>query len=130
MYSQFQRENGQGLVEYALLLVFVAILSVAILSVLGTQVGTAFTNVGEVIDGGSITNLSTERRGKAGQKVRIYIETSSRVKVTIQLDDGRTKTKNCNMSCKATFNNVGNGNGTITVTSNDDTAVVPYAKAP
>lgn len=39
------REEGQGLVEYALILVLVAIVVIAILLVLGPVVGNVFSNI-------------------------------------------------------------------------------------
>ncbi len=39
------REEGQGLVEYALILVLVAIVVIAILLVLGPLVGNVFSNI-------------------------------------------------------------------------------------
>lgn len=39
------REEGQGLVEYALILVLVAIVVIAILTLLGPQIGAAFSSV-------------------------------------------------------------------------------------
>ncbi len=39
------REKGQGLVEYALILVLVAIVVLAILLLLGPVVGNAFSNI-------------------------------------------------------------------------------------
>lgn len=39
------REKGQGLVEYALILVLVAIVVIAILAVLGPQIGNIFSRV-------------------------------------------------------------------------------------
>jgi len=39
------REEGQGLVEYALILVLVAIIVIAILMVLGPQIGNVFSKV-------------------------------------------------------------------------------------
>ena len=40
-----QRENGQGLVEYALVLVLVAVVVIAILTLLGPQIGNVFSRV-------------------------------------------------------------------------------------
>ncbi|KAA3647248.1 MAG: pilus assembly protein [Chloroflexi bacterium] len=37
--------RGQGLVEYALLLVFIALLVLIILTLLGTQIGQVFSNI-------------------------------------------------------------------------------------
>ena len=45
------REEGQGLVEYALILVLVAIVVIAILLLLGPIVGNVFSNI--------VGNLST-----------------------------------------------------------------------
>jgi len=39
------REEGQGLVEYALILVLVAIVVIAILSLLGPQIGDVFSRI-------------------------------------------------------------------------------------
>jgi len=39
------REEGQGLVEYALILVLVAIVVIAILAILGPQIGNIFSKV-------------------------------------------------------------------------------------
>ena len=38
-------QKGQGLVEYALLLVFIAVLVLVILSLLGTSIGQVFSNI-------------------------------------------------------------------------------------
>lgn len=43
------REDGQGLVEYALILVLVSIAVIAILGFLGTQVGGVFTDVSQTL---------------------------------------------------------------------------------
>jgi len=41
----FQSQNGQGLVEYALILVLVALIVIAVLLILGPVVGNAFSNI-------------------------------------------------------------------------------------
>ncbi len=41
----FAREEGQGLVEYALILVLIAIVVIGILTVLGNRVSTVFSNI-------------------------------------------------------------------------------------
>ena len=45
----FQSEKGQGLVEYALILVLVAMIVVAILLLLGPVVGNVFSNIVSMI---------------------------------------------------------------------------------
>lgn len=46
------QEEGQGLVEYALILVLVAIVVIAILLVLGPVVGNVFSNITYVLSHG------------------------------------------------------------------------------
>lgn len=41
----YQKEAGQGLVEYALILVLVAIVVIVILSLLGPAIGNVFSNI-------------------------------------------------------------------------------------
>jgi len=43
------QEEGQGLVEYALLLVLVTLVVIVILALLGPQVGTIFSNIIDMI---------------------------------------------------------------------------------
>jgi len=44
------REEGQGLVEYALILVLIAIVVIAVLTVLGPAVGNIFTQIMNALD--------------------------------------------------------------------------------
>lgn len=44
-YLPLRRKEGQGLVEYALILVLVAIVVIAVLTLLGEGVSGVFTNV-------------------------------------------------------------------------------------
>jgi pilus assembly protein Flp/PilA len=45
------RESGQGLVEYALILVLVAIVVIAVLSLMGAQIQNAFRDVTNTLAG-------------------------------------------------------------------------------
>ena len=45
LYIRQTDEEGQGLVEYALILVLVAIVVIAILSVIGPRIGNIFSRV-------------------------------------------------------------------------------------
>ena len=51
MRAAFKREEGQALVEYALILALVSIVSVAALTALGTGVGDALQNIADEIAG-------------------------------------------------------------------------------
>ena len=45
------REEGQGLVEYALILVLVAVVVIAILTILGPQIGNTFSQITSALSG-------------------------------------------------------------------------------
>ncbi|MEN3028405.1 MAG: Flp family type IVb pilin [Aquificaceae bacterium] len=45
----FRREEGQGLVEYALILVLVAVVVITVLSLLGPSIGNVFSRIIRVI---------------------------------------------------------------------------------
>ena len=55
-----KREEGQGLVEYALLLVLVAVIIIAILTILGSQVMVVFAKVTAGLNGQVITGQGVE----------------------------------------------------------------------
>jgi len=46
----FAYEEGQGLVEYALILVLIAIVVIGILTVLGNRVSTVFSKIEDELD--------------------------------------------------------------------------------
>jgi len=46
-----QNEEGQGLVEYALILVLVAVVVIVILSLLGPAIGDVFSNILDAFNG-------------------------------------------------------------------------------
>jgi pilus assembly protein Flp/PilA len=47
LQSFFAKEEGQGLVEYALILVLIAIVVIGALTVLGNRVSQVFVNINE-----------------------------------------------------------------------------------
>ena len=50
--GQFSREEGQGLVEYALILVLIAVVVIGALKLLGVEVNTIFGNILAGLQGG------------------------------------------------------------------------------
>lgn len=60
MFNLPKREEGQGLVEYALVLVLVAIAVIIILTVLGTTVALVYVRVAGGLSGQSITSTGIE----------------------------------------------------------------------
>ena len=55
-----RKEEGQGLVEYALILVLVAIVVIAILTILGPTVAGVYARVGAGLNGQSLTGNGAE----------------------------------------------------------------------
>ncbi len=55
-----KKQEGQGLVEYALLLVLVAIVVIAILAILGDQISVVFARVVAGLNGQDISGTGTE----------------------------------------------------------------------
>lgn len=50
--SKFDREDeGQGLVEYALIIVLVSVVAMVALALLGTQINTVFGNITGILGG-------------------------------------------------------------------------------
>lgn len=47
LHSLFAKEDGQGLVEYALILVLIAIVVIGILTILGGQVSKVFSRISD-----------------------------------------------------------------------------------
>ena len=120
--------KGQGLVEYALLLVLVAVVVVGILAVLGPQVGNVFSQVtnsmGVVASGngggggtGTITSASFQVRG--GDTVVVTVTVSDNP-TTITLSDsqgGADVTVSCPGACQPSITVGGDDDGVITVTA-------------
>lgn len=46
-------ESGQGMVEYGLILVLVSVIAIAALKIVGTNLGTIFTNISEKLTAGN-----------------------------------------------------------------------------
>ncbi len=62
-------EQGQGLVEYALILVLVAVVVIVILALLGPAIGDMFTNLMESLGGGAYKeNLGNNLSARTASK--------------------------------------------------------------
>jgi pilus assembly protein Flp/PilA len=113
-------EKGQGLVEYALILVLVAIVIIAILLLLGPTVGNVFSDIVVYIKEGRgvITSVSAARTGVGGtgNDVDVTITVSTNTSVTVSdSQNADPVTASCNGSCTVTLSAVGHNAGTATV---------------
>jgi len=118
MKKSSMREKGQGLVEYALILVLVAIVVLAILLLLGPVVGNVFSNVVAVLQkaggGGSgvITSVTTSV-GFGNLTITVYVSQDTNVSLS---GDVSHPGKMCNGSCQFTFGTFPS-HGTVTATA-------------
>ncbi len=53
--GKFSREEGQGLVEYALILVLISIAVIAIMELMGTSIGDIFNQIIDALTGEGTT---------------------------------------------------------------------------
>lgn len=120
MKSHSVQEKGQGLVEYSLILILVAVIVMAVLTILGPQVGSVFSRVTVALSFGTgpITSVSAERTGHGeGNDVTVQVTVSENVSVTIKdSQSGQSHTMSCSGSCHFTFTGVGHNGGTVTAT--------------
>lgn len=85
-HAQKRKERGQGLVEYALILVLVSITVIALLSFLGTTINEVFEDVADALQGQTITVLQAEYYTNANKiDVRAYYEGGYDANVTLQI---------------------------------------------
>ena len=115
-------KRGQGLVEYALILVLVAIAVILVLAVIGPQVGNVFGQVITVLGGNlddPLVSLSVARTGNEGNDVTATVTVSSGVTVTLtDSQSGQSLSLSCSGTCQGTFSAVGHAAGTVTATAN------------
>ena len=113
--------RGQGLVEYALILVLVAIVVIAVLVLLGPTIGQVFSSVVTNLQPrGVITGVSAARTGGgSGDDVVVTITVSTNTTVDVSDSQNAAPVTNvpCNGSCQVTLLGVGFNAGTVTVTA-------------
>lgn len=115
-------ERGQGLVEYALILVLVAVVVIAVLLQVGPVIGDVFSQVTTALrlgDSGVITNVSATRTGGgSGNDVNVSITVSTNTSVTVtDSQNASPQTATCNGTCTVTLNGVGPAQGFAIVTA-------------
>ena len=127
-----KKQNGQGLVEYALILVLVAVVVIAILTLLGPQVGNVFSRVvnglGVVTTQGggsggpppppSPADVTEVNAFRGGPDVVVSVTVSADTNVTVvDSQSGKSVTVGCNPNCTVTLPAVGPDPGTVTATA-------------
>ncbi len=130
MKSHNSQEQGQGLVEYALLLTLVAMVVMGILTVLGPQVGDAYSRVIAALSSGDspITGVTAARTGHGeGNDVNVTVTVSENTTVTVtDSQSGQSFSMSCSGSCQHTFTGVGHHAGTVTATAGSGSMSAGY----
>jgi len=123
--KHLSREKGQGLVEYALILVLVAIVVIAILLLLGPVIGNVFSNItaellnpsGGAGGGGSTRAISSVSASQSFGRLIITVTVSTNTRVS--LSGGVTHSgKECVGSCQFEFSSYPSS-GTVTASASD-----------
>jgi pilus assembly protein Flp/PilA len=116
-------ERGQGLVEYALILVLVAIVVIAILLQLGPTVGQVYCTIANALQPGScgpIVSVSASRQNPNLVKVTVQVSETTEISVSMVSGNGSVANspQTCNTSC--TFNITGaTGSGSAKAQASD-----------
>jgi pilus assembly protein Flp/PilA len=130
-------DRGQGLVEYALILVLVAVVVIAILLMVGPVVGSVFSNVVQhlgFIDSGVIANANAVRQN--ANTVQVNVSVTTPTDVTVQIGSNPPKTEaGCSGTCSITLNTtngvVPGAGGSVTITAAEGgTVIVSYPATP
>jgi len=129
------REEGQGLVEYALILVLVAIIVIAVLLILGPTIGNVFSDIKQVLvnpeSAGNevLLSASATRTGMdTGNDVVVSISVASPTTVTVtDSQSGKSASVSCGGSCSVTLLGVGLNAGTITISGSGESLSAGYS---
>ena len=116
-------EKGQGIVEYAFILVLVAVVVIPILLALGPTVGGVFSDIVEPLGydlSGVISSAVAQPRSNANT-VKFQISVATNTNITVDIGSG-SKTESCSGSCTITLNatqGVIASGGTATITASE-----------
>ena len=69
------KEKGQGLVEYALILVLVAIVVIAVLMLLGPIIGNVFSTINASLSGVSLTRIQPSKKALSSGRAFFFTKT-------------------------------------------------------
>jgi pilus assembly protein Flp/PilA len=119
----FSREEGQGLVEYALILVLVAIVVIAVLLLLGPAINQAFCRVANTLKPGTcgvIQSIGVSKTTGATTNLTITVVVSEAANVTVTAG-GSSQSKSCTpSSCPSfVFSDINPTSGSYTVGASD-----------
>jgi len=128
MNQLFKEEQGQGLIEYGLTIILIAVVVMLVVTALGPQIGGIFSRVVVAVDGGVLVSATASRTGYGnGNDVVVSISVAENSSVTVtDSQSGKTVAVNCSSSCKTTITSVGASAGTLTLEADGDSMQVGY----
>lgn len=119
-----KRERGQGLVEYALILVLVAVVVIAVLLILGPSIRDVYNRVVQALGGGGLstcitsTSPSVSNLGGGIYRLTVTVSVNKATNVTLSAG-GKSQTVSCSPpSCQVSITNVPSS-GSYTVTDGE-----------
>jgi pilus assembly protein Flp/PilA len=118
------REEGQGLVEYALILVLVAVVVIAVLMLLGPAINQTFCRVANALQPGTcgvISSVSVNPSGGLSGNVTITVTVSEAANITVTVN-GSSQNQSCTPSNCPSFT-FGDSSGNYSVTASDGSSV-------
>lgn len=130
MNRHLSQQRGQGLVEYALILVLVAVVVIAALTVLGPQVGEVYSQIISAMGGnGPLESVTAARTGGGnGNDVVVTIQVSESTTVTVtDSQSGQSTSRSCSSSCQVTLTGVGFNKGYVKVTADGGFMTAAYS---
>ena len=123
-----KREHGQGLVEYALILVLVALVVIGILLLLGPSIRDVFNRVVQALGGTGLSRYITSTSptvtdlGGGIYRLTVTVYVSQATNVTLSTG-GKSQTVSCSPpSCQVAVTNIP-ASGTYTVTDGEGAQV-------
>lgn len=115
----FLKEKGQGLVEYALLIVLVAVVVLGILMLLGPTISNAYGRIIAALSGGVISNVTVDSvtSGGSGYTLNVTVSVVKASSVTLA-SGGKSAPGNCSPpSCSIAVSGLSSEHGSFTVTA-------------
>lgn len=129
MEALIDRRRGQGLVEYALIVVLVAVVVILALSALGPEAGDVFSRIASTLNVfGPLVSVSASRSGHDnGNSVDVAVTVSESTTVTVtDSQSGQSITMACDEACHGTIYGVGFNAGKVTATAGGSSMSASY----
>ena len=123
-------ESGQGLIEYALILVLVAVVVIGILTLLGPTIRTAYASVITALGSSGVIDSAAAVRtgGGHGNSLVVSVTVSTNTMITVTDSSGADPvTAACNGSCTISVGGISDSAGTVVITASAGGVVnTPY----